>query len=94
MRADVFIGQRCQRTVEIICCIMDHQHFNAWVGSLRLMAGIQLIRPFIDDALFTRTSRQQQRQQGKGQQTFHRRVFTAVPLTLTISMLASLPTVS
>ncbi|CCJ86062.1 hypothetical protein BN133_2439 [Cronobacter dublinensis 582] len=48
----------------------------------------------IDNALFARAPCEQRRQQQRPETQFHRRVFTAVPLTLTMSMLPSLPTVS
>ncbi len=94
VRADVFIRQRGQRAVKIIRGVVKNQHFYARIRRLGLMARIQLVGTFIDNPFFRDTSCQQQRQQEWSKRTPHRRVFTAVPLTLTISMLPSLPTVS
>ena len=94
VRADVLIRQRGQRAVKIVRGVVDHQHLDARVSRLRLMTRIQLVGAFVDDPFFGGASCQQQRQQKRGKRTPHRRVFTAVPLTLTISMLASFPTVS
>lgn len=63
MRADVFIGQGRKRGVEIVGGVVNNQHLYTRVGRLRLMARIQLVRAFINDALFRGASCQQYRQQ-------------------------------
>jgi hypothetical protein len=49
---------------------VDHQHLYSRVGRLRLMARIQLVGAFINNALFRGTSCQQQRQQERGSERF------------------------
>ncbi|SAJ31312.1 Uncharacterised protein [Enterobacter cloacae] len=63
VRADVFIGQGRKRGVEIIGGVVNNQHLYTRVGRLRLMARIQLVRAFINNALFRGASCQQHRQQ-------------------------------
>lgn len=61
MRADIFVRQRRQRGVKVIRCVVDHQHLDAWISRLRLMARVELVSVFVDNPFFARAAGQQQR---------------------------------